>query len=406
MQDFFDLQLFAEEGASDVSSANTTGGNVESPADTQTVTEPTTADNQTSQTEPAAPAEPKQTEQQPDTAARYLVTDPRTGRKYIVSGDQRQTPPTTPSTTQQAEPAEPQQQEQQTTQQTPPTTPQEPPKQAEQAEPLIHTEPYTLDELNAAIAQNNVNEARIPNQYKFQYAQYRQEQAKRQQQYQAQQLALQQQAQKAQLEQQQKMFADIDAAANKQAMQTLGLTQDDIDTAEYSDDDTIKQKVAHFNTAKAYYKEQLIGAIQQQQMQQQAAQNEQRAIYQSILDFTRQKQTEEPHFNEINQLMGSYYQNMPYKDAATVSDAIKALNDGRINGNQCKVLENYYNEVRTAYYAKANNLTKQPQKVAVPKVETPGTGAKSQPKPFDFTQLRNMNERERRAALSKYWHSK
>ena len=356
----FNLQLFAEGETTDVSTATTTNENVAGTA------------------------------QEPQLESLYLVTDPRTGRKSISAAQPEPTEPTETKTEEPPAQDEPESQ---------PTEPTEPAVE-KQLEPLIHTEPYTLDELNTAIAQGNVNESRIPQQYQLQYAQYQQEQARRQQQYQQQQQALQMQAQQQQLEQQKRMFADIDKAATDQAMKALGITQDDIDTAEYSDDDAVKQKVAHFNTAKSYYKEQLIGAIQQQQMRTQAAQNEQRAIYQSIVDFTQQKQAEEPHFADINQLMGSYYQTMPYKDAAVIGDAIKALQGGNINPTQCKVLEGYYDKCRTAYYAKANDLTKQPKKVPVPKVEQPGTGAKAPAKPIDFTQMRNMTVRERRAFIA------
>lgn len=241
----FNLQLFAEGETTDVSTATTTNGNVAGAAQ----------------------------ESQPESL--YLVTDPRTGRKSISAAKPE---PTEPVETKTEEPPAQDEPESQPTEPTEPAEnkPAEPaatePAAEKQPEPLIHTEPYTLDELNTAIAQGNVNESRIPQQYQLQYAQYQQEQARRQQQYQQQQQALQMQAQQQQLEQQKRMFADIDKAATDQAMKALGITQDDIDTAEYSDDDAVKQKVAHFNTAKSYYKEQLIGAIKQQQMRTQAAQ--------------------------------------------------------------------------------------------------------------------------------------
>lgn len=380
----FDLQLFAEGEASEATATTN---------ETVAVTAPTEAATNTTETT-NEPATESTTDKAQDNDAVYLVTDPRTGRKRIVSEK--------PQEEEQPEP----QQEQPAPQQTEPAQAQQPAQEPPKTEPLLHTEPYSLDELNKAIQSNTVDEARIPAQYQVQYQQYRQAQAQRRQQFEAQQQALQAQAQKQAVEQQRKMFADIDQAATKQAMQTVGLTQDDLDTAEYSNDDAVKAKVAQYRTAKEYFRGQLIGAIQQQQAQTAAAQNEQRAIYQSIVDFSKQKQAEEPHFAEINQLMGNYYQTMQYKDAAAVSDAIKALNAGTINPQQCKVLEGYYDKCRTAYYAKANDLTKAPKKVPVPQVEQPGTGAKSAPKPIDFTQMRNMTERERRAFLFKVSHSR
>lgn len=381
----FNLQLFAE-------------GEEASAATNETVAVP--AQESTTDT-PAA-----ETHEQPqsnDTGAVYLVTDPQTGRKRIVSNTPQASE--TPEEESGNDDAEQQQPEAEQKQEESTTPEQQTSQQEPQAQPLLHTEPYTLDELNSAIQNNHVDESRIPAQYQVQYAQYRQEQMQRQQQLQQQQQAFAAQQQQQQLEQQKQMFAQIDQAATNQAMQAYGLTQDDIDTAEYSDDEDLKNKVAQYHTAKDYFKGQLINAIQQQQMQTQAAQNEQKAIYASIVDYTRKIQAEEPNFDEINQMMGTYYQSVPYKDAAAVSDAINALNAGNINQAQCKVLEGYYNQCRTAYYAKKNDLTKTPKKVPVPKVEQPGNGAKSQPKPFDFTQLRNMTERERRAAMAQYWHS-
>lgn len=389
----FDMQLFGE-GANDAATTTTTNENVAG-----------TSQETTTAPEPAT--EPAQ-----DTTARYLVTDPQTGRKRIVSEApaeqqkpeaQVQQEPTPAPTEPAEEPTEPQEDK-------PETNPAETTEPAEPAteekpeeKPLIQTGPYTLDELNAAINSNTVDESRIPVQYQLQYQQFRQQQALRAQQLQAQQAQLQQQAQQEQLK---KMFADIETAAENQARQVTGVSQQDLETADYSDDAQLKQRVEMYNTAKQYYRQQLIGAIQSQQQQAQQAKNQQSAIYQSIAEFIADKSKTEKHFQEINQMMTTHYQNMPFKDAAAVSDAIQALNAGKISEQQCKVLESYYNVTRAAYYAKANDLTKQPKKVPVPKVEGPGTGATEPPKPFDFSKLRDMTERERRAALSRYWHGR
>lgn len=390
----FDMQLFGE-GANDAATTTTTNENVAG----------------TSQETTTAPTEPA-TEPAQDTTARYLVTDPQTGRKRIVSEapaephkpeTQAQQEPTPAPTEPVQEPTEPQEDK-------PETKPEEPAEPATEEKPeekpLIQTGPYTLDELNAAINSNTVDESRIPVQYQLQYQQFRQQQAQRAQQLQAQQAQLQQQAQQAQQEQLKKMFTDIETAAENQARQVTGVSQQDLETADYSDDAQLKQRVEMYNTAKQYYQQQLIGAIQSQQQQAQQAKNQQSAIYQSIAEFVADKSKTEKHFQEINQMMTTHYQNMPFKDAAAVSDAIQALNAGKINEQQCKVLESYYNVTRAAYYAKTNDLTKQPKKVPVPKVEGPGTGATEPPKPFDFSKLRDMTERERRAALSRYWHGR
>lgn len=216
----FNLQLFAE-------------GEEASAATNETVAVP--AQESTTDT-PAA-----ETHEQPqsnDTGAVYLVTDPQTGRKRIVSNTPQASE--TPEEESGNDDAEQQQPEAEQKQEESTTPEQQTSQQEPQAQPLLHTEPYTLDELNSAIQNNHVDESRIPAQYQVQYAQYRQEQMQRQQQLQQQQQAFAAQQQQQQLEQQKQMFAQIDQAATNQAMQAYGLTQDDIDTAEYSDDEDLK----------------------------------------------------------------------------------------------------------------------------------------------------------------------
>ncbi len=369
----FDLQLFADDAP---------GTTAAEPTAAQTDTTPTTTQEPATVTEPTTNTEPANTEPQaPKDGDIMLVTDPRTGRKTIVTKE-----------------LEPAAQDEPPAQQ--PTAQDEPPKPQE---PLIQTGAYTLDELNDAIRQNTVNESRIPDEYKFQYQQYRQQQAQRQAQYRAQQQQMQEQAQKTAIEQQRKLYADIDEAAKKKAMQDLGITADDLSLSEYSDDEETKKKVQEYTTAVAWNRQTLINAMQQQQMQKQTQQSQQQAIYKSITDFAADKQRNEPHFTEINQLLSSHYQELPYKEAATIASAINALNQGNITEQQCKVLEQYYNDTRTYFYGKQNDLTKQPKKIPVPNVEKPGMGAQTKPKAVDFTKMRSMGDRERRAFMSRYF---
>lgn len=369
----FDLQLFADDAP---------GTTTTEPTAAQTDTAPITTQDPATTTEPTTNTEPANTEPPaPKDGDIMLVTDPRTGRKSIVT---KETEPTT-----QDEPPAPQ-----------PTAQDEPPKPQE---PLIQTGAYTLDELNDAIRQNTVNESRIPAEYQFQYQQYRQQQAQKQAQIQAQQQQIEEQQKQAALDKQRKLYADIDDAAKKKAMQDLGITADDLSLSEYSDDEETKKKVQEYTTAVAWNRQTLINAMQQQQMQEQGKLAQQRAIYQSITDFAADKQKSEPHFAEINKMLSTHYQELPYKEAATIAGAIDALNKGNITEQQCKVLEQYYENTRTYFYGKQNDLTKQPKKIPVPNVEKPGMGAQTKPKAVDFTKMRSMGDRERRAFMSRYF---
>lgn len=384
MSDFkLDLQLFADSEP---------GSTAAEPTATEPATEPTPA---TSTPDNTTTAEPTHTEDAngPKDGDIMLVTDPRTGRKSIV--------------TKEAEPAEHTEPTEQTnTEQTPNDTQVHAPAAEEKpAKPLINTGAYTLDELNDAIRQNTVNESRIPTEYQFQYQQYRQQQAQKQAQMQAQQQQLEEQQKQAALEKQRKLYADIDDAAKKKAMQDLGITADDLSLSEYSDDEETKKKVQEYTTAVAWNKQALINAMQQQQMNEQGKLAQQRAIYQSITDFAADKQKSEPHFTEINQMLSTHYQELPYKEAATIAGAIDALNKGNITEQQCKVLEQYYEDTRTYFYGKQNDLTKQPKKIPVPNVEKPGMGAQTKPQAVDFTKMRSMGDRERRAFMSRYFNN-
>lgn len=408
MEFLFDLQRFAEgdsgngtmAGSSTAGSAPATGG--ESQA---TITQQTAA---SSAPAPDTYSGDKGTAQPPvEKESIGLVTDPRTGRKRIVVGalqqkesdDGQEASPTTGTqssqkTNMENKPAE------DATLPTPPATEQQPSKPAEG---LVQTEPYTLDQLNLAIQMGNVDERRIPREYVMQYFQYRQQQAQQQAAIQARQEKIQQERQQAQAVQQQQLLAKINETAQQQAMQELGLKKEDLDLVEYSDDETLKNKVNQYHMNVEWKRQQIMLALQAQQLQEQQRVNAQQEIYKGITDFVIQRKQEEPHFDEINQLMTTRYQTMPFAEAQAVSDAIQALNSGRINEAQCRVLEKYYEDTRVAYYAKINDLSKTPKKIPVPKVEQPGTGATEPPKAFDFGSLKNMSVRERRAALAQYW---
>ena len=409
MEFLFDLQRFAEgdagngtmAGSTTAGSAPAAGVESQTTATQPTATTPTPGassggDNGSSAAQ-QQPAEQKE--------SIGLVTDPRTGRKRIVVGPlQQETVGAEGEPSPAPQPPQGTQPEGIPEGDAAPPIPSVPePQPPKPAEGLVQTEPYTLDQLNQAIQMGNVDERRIPREYVMQYFQYRQQQAQQQAAMQAQQTKMQQEQQQAQAAQQQRLLAQINEAAQQQAMQELGLKKEDLDLAEYSDDEALKNKVNQYRMNVEWQRQQIMLALQAQQLQEQQRVNAQQEIYKGITDFVTQRKQEEPHFDEINQLMTTRYQTMPFAEAQAVSDAIQALNSGRINEAQCRVLEKYYEDTRVAYYAKINDLSKTPKKIPVPKVEQPGTGATEPPKAFDFGSLKNMSVRERRAALARYW---
>lgn len=370
----FNLQLFADgEGSA------TPGTTAAAPSTTTESTPSTTSvASESSSQEPALDY---------GESTRMLVTDPRTGRKSIVEQQ--------PQGQQEAE-AQPHQSAQEQSETQPAATP--------QTDGLIHTSPYTLDELNGAIANGAVDESRIPTAYQYQYAQYKQLQAQQQAQMQAQRQAMLEQQQQAAVEQQKKMFAEIEKAATAKAMQDYGVTQDDLDLAEYSDDEALRNKVQSYKTAVDWNRQALITSLQQNNLIAQQKAQTQQAIYQSIVAFEQDKKQNEPNFDKINELLSTRYQELPLKEARPIEEAITAMNNGTITEQQCKVLEKYYNDTRTYFYGQKNDLSRRPQKIQVPNVEQPGTGTPhTPPQAVDFNSLHSMSDRERRAFMAKYW---
>lgn len=409
MEFLFDLQRFAEgdagngtmAGSTTAGSAPASGVESQATATQQTTSVPASGT-------PSGGDNGGTAQQQPSAETKEsigLVTDPRTGRKRIVVGPlQQETAGAEGEPSPAPQPPQGTQPEGIPEGDAAPPIPSVPePQPPKPAEGLVQTEPYTLDQLNQAIQMGNVDERRIPREYVMQYFQYRQQQAQQQAAMQAQHTKMQQEQQKAQAAQQQQLLAQINEAAQQQALQELGLKKEDLDLAEYSDDDALKNKVNQYRMNVEWKRQQIMLALQAQQLQEQQRVNAQQEIYKGITDFVTQRKQEEPHFDEINQLMTTRYQTMPFAEAQAVSDAIQALNSGRINEAQCRVLEKYYEDTRVAYYAKINDISKTPKKIPVPKVERPGTGATEPPKAFDFGSLKNMSVRERRAALAKYW---
>lgn len=250
-------------------------------------------------------------------------------------------------------------------------------------------------ELLQAIQHNVVDERRIPMEQAFAYANYKQ---------QVMQQAMQQQQAQPPAEDnsaaRENFYARIEEASRNAALKDLGLTEDDLAMAEYSEDEDLQARVNKFETSLAWNRNSIMAQVQAEQ---QRAYNERMAVHQIYSDIDNkvaEYQRNEPEFQNINVMMNTYFTELPYKEAQKYATAINAYQAGNINAEQAQALQEYYDKTRVAYYAKKNNLGTPNSFHAVPKVEQAGSaGNNYQDNSVTKEQLRNAGDYRLRRAL-------
>jgi len=265
--------------------------------------------------------------------------------------------------------------------------------------PLVNNQPqalpmYTPEELNLAIQMGMVDESRIPPAFAIQYGQFKEKQAQQQAIAQAQQQA-QQTPQPNEAQQRIAYMKEIDKTAREVTMKQLGLTEDDLKDssyADYSDNPDLEERVKAFDSLLVYNRQQIINDVQAQQAKAQQQAAARAAINKSVNDFENRERLTEPKFNEINMALPTFYKQLPYEQAQRYHNAVEDYKNNRLSEQSAKDLQEYYDEVKKAIYAKANNLSTTPQPVVrrPAAVESPGTGLDI-PKQADPKELRDLD---------------
>lgn len=343
-----------------------------------------------------------QTAEEPAGKRYAIEVDPRTQRRKIVSlADKQETP------VQQQPAAEPQEVAEKPAEQQPVAeeTPAQNVQPQEPAQPLFpqpqmqtNVEPYkTVAEVVDAIHSNTIDPRRVPIEYAGQVAQLRN----------AILAQMQQQAQPAKpvISQEQArndFYMKVEQAARENALKAVGITEEELESADYTDDAGLKQRVKQFEAALAWQRNSIVEGVRQRQMQALQQQQAQRQIYIDIDNAVNQYRQTEPEFEGINVLMAGLYKTMPYQQANKYAEAINAYQRGNITPEQAQALQEYYNEARKVYYAQKNGLTVVPAPTpAPPKVEQPGTGAQ-QPHHTTIADLRNAkNYKDARSIIGR-----
>lgn len=304
--------------------------------------------------------EPAQTNDgSPSTFA--IRVDPRTGRKSIVSigeepEEQQPQPPvveqprvdyTTPFNV----PPRPQPQQNVVSQQN--VAPPQPAKYQNAGEVVSAMQNGTLDE------------SRIPVEMAFQYAQYKQAQ----QQQVAEQTPTPDNTDE-QLKYRQEYYQKVESMARENALKDVGLTEDDLAIAEYSDDAELQAKASMYNTALAMHRNMIVQNVNAERAKQVAAQQAQAQVVNRVNQKVNELSQTEPHFQEISNSMATFFKDksIPFDDGVRYLLALNAYNSGNMTEKQEKDLLEYWDKARIAQYSKINGVGTQPRRS--PYIET------------------------------------
>jgi len=269
---------------------------------------------------------------------------------------------------------------------------------------------YTPQDFAIAMQMNMVDESRIPAAYRQQYAELkvRKEMAAAQSNPNLngeQQLPQGQQPVNKQPDMT-AFYEKVDGLAKEKALKDVGLTAEELAAGEYTDDETIAEKLNNYKTAVQWHKNDIIIQVQnairtkEQQAGQQKAMQE--TIYRDIGNYVKDLSAKEPNFEKIDVYMASRYKSLPYEQAKTIADTIAAYQNKTITPEGCEILKKYYEDTRLDFYAQNNNLKTAPTPAAKPQVvEQPGTGATSVPEKIDFSELAKADNRGKDAFLAK-----
>lgn len=341
------------------------------------------------QQEPAGATEPSHTASNGSPSTFAIRVDPRSGRREIVSvgGDDEnsgveQAEPAYPNM---AQPQQPAQQEQITMSLNIPQNMQVP-----QAQKLANY--ANAGEVIAAMNAGTLDESRIPVEMAFQYAQFKQQLAQQQAVNVQRQAEIQQPQQEnaitpEMVQARQEYFSKVEKMAVENALKDIGLTEDELVTAEYSDDPIVQQKAQMYQTALTMHRNNILQAVQQERARQETEELSKRAIIANVNAHINQLSQTEPNFKPIMDSMATLFKDksIPFDEAVGYLLAMNAYNQGSMTEQQANTLGKYWDIARKAYYAKVNNIGQ--TKPRSPYIEGPANSSNMQNNGMDRASL-------------------
>lgn len=201
-------------------------------------------------------------------------------------------------------------------------------------------------------------------------------------------------------EQARQFYQRVQNMAQERAMNEVGITQDEIDVAEYTDDETILNKFNAYTAAIENNRAQILRDVENITQQQKAAEADHAKAYQIVAAFVQEMQQKEPNFKAIDALMLTRTQKMPYEEAVKVIPLIEKVKNGNLTTADLPDLQEMYNQTRLEFYSKKTGVGLAPKVVNKPAfVENPGNGAEAPRQTTPLSALGKMSKRDREAAI-------
>ena len=260
---------------------------------------------------------------------------------------------------------------------------------------------YTLEQLQEAMQVGHVDESRIPVNLRQGYYLARAGRLQQQAQQPAQQPEQNQGAQGAAENTAiaQDFYKKVNEMAQERAMKEIGITQEEIDLAEYTDNEEVLTKFSTYKSALENHKSQILREVDTIQRNQAAAMEDSKRAYQAVVGFVQEMRQKDKNFNEIDKYVLQRVDNMPHKEAAKIVPLIEKVRSGRLTTADLPALQEMYNQARLEYYSKKNGVGLAPQPTKPAYVEPTGSQKEPPKQPPSLDALGSMNRRDKMRAI-------
>ena len=260
---------------------------------------------------------------------------------------------------------------------------------------------YTDAEMALALQLGNVDESKIPPAYAEQYAAVKQKMQAPPQNQPNEAPEPQKTDEQLRIE-----FLDkVNSMARERALKQLGITEEDLSVAEFSEDEELKHKAERFRAAMDITRNQVVSEYAEYVRAEKLKAEQAETFKNEVRSWIDEQRTSEPHFDEIGNYMQKRYQELPYKDVVNIAPAMQKALNGQLDPQSAKIIQKYYALCRKEFYANKNGTSITPSPRS-PSVETKGTGADVGTPANYGERLRTASTpRERRAIVSAWINS-
>lgn len=208
--------------------------------------------------------------------------------------------------------------------------------------------------------------------------------------------------------QQKEFFQKVAAKAKQEALEELKMTERDltvdIETLDFEEQEALTQKRRAYQELVQTNHAALMSQVQLDMVRYAQDRERQASVLRGIAEYTDNLRKTEPYFDAINQKMLTFYQTFPWQEGVVVKDAIDALKNGTVQQHHAEVLRQYWDKTRLSHYAEIKNLSTKPDPIVPPPTtEKPNGGAVQTAEAPDWNNLRNMNTREQRNYIMKFF---